>query len=166
VQVDGSAYMLDYLGVHLFSGNYGESMSTPIQDLFKTEPLGTYKINWKASRYFHAVVDPTEETIRWFICLNSHYLPHHALCFQYKLRQFWLEEFSMPIGARWAQARSMGRMHHKEQFVVHPPVPVGHGSRILPRYSPRRGWWAFLWSLLREPERVNAVQSRPCLARR
>ncbi len=99
VQVDGSTLMLDEQGVHDFSGGrQSESVSDPIQGFFRGDDPH-FSINWSASHWFHGVLYPTERVVRWFVSLAGDYLPRHALCFEVKLKRWWIEEFAVPIGA-------------------------------------------------------------------
>jgi hypothetical protein len=83
--VEDTAYMLDEDGVHAFdAGKSNATLSSPVQTLFRATGLKT-RINWAASRYFHAVHDPATETIRWFVNLSGQYLPRHCLCYAYQL---------------------------------------------------------------------------------
>lgn len=99
VGVGDVTYMLDERGVHGFSGGReSENVSLPIQDVFRPGG-GSLGINWSASRYFHAVHYPQQEVIRWFVALSGSYLPRHALCYNYALQAWWVEEFAVPVGA-------------------------------------------------------------------
>lgn len=90
-------YMLDYSGIHRFDGNGSEPVSAVIQDIFENKS-DFFKINWKASPYFHAVLEQQATTIRWFVALAGSTLPQHALCFDYVNNRWWIEEYSIPIG--------------------------------------------------------------------
>jgi hypothetical protein len=46
------------------------------------------------------------ETIRWFVAMSGQYLPRHALCFQYTLQRWWLEEFPFPVASSPGRSRS------------------------------------------------------------
>ncbi len=99
VQVNGTTYMLDEQGVHAFDGGReSESVSDAIQEIFRDDDR-YFRINWAASRWFHAVLYPTQHTVRWFVALSGSYLPRHALCYQYELKRWWVEEFSVPVGS-------------------------------------------------------------------
>lgn len=99
VQVDDFAYMLDEYGVHRFVGNAeSEQISTPIQELFHSGANAKWRINWKASDYFHAILFRSNETIRWFVTLAGNKVPRHGLCYNYRLKRWWLEEYRDPIG--------------------------------------------------------------------
>jgi hypothetical protein len=110
VRVEGAAYMLDEAGIHLFQAGQSEPLSVPIRGLFNVDPDSPARINWSASRYFHAAHSPAEEVIRWFVALSGHYLPRHALCYDYRQQRWWIEEFSVPIGSS-ATVTLNGRPH-------------------------------------------------------
>ncbi len=101
IVVDDAAFMLDEQGAHVFEGGQVEPVSEPIQDIFRRGD-GNYEINWSASANFHACHYPSQETIRWFVCLSGHYLPKHALAFNYRLKKWWIEQYPFPIGASTA----------------------------------------------------------------
>lgn len=114
VKVDFMMYGMDTLGFYQFAGNDLNDISTPaVQDLFRNRQAGPYRINWTAKRNFHAVYDPGEGTIRWFVCLGSAYAPYHAVCYQIRLRRWWLEEYPFPIGAA-----CIGRLNGKPQVYL------------------------------------------------
>lgn len=99
VNVEGTSYMLDEQGIHGFTGGEeSEPLSTMIQDLFESG-IGTFKINWSASKHFFAVHFPPQETIRWFLALSGSYLPRHALAYHYRAKRWWFEEYPVPVGA-------------------------------------------------------------------
>lgn len=98
-EVEGSLYMMDEQGMHVFDGSQEvQSVSAPIQDLFRKDD-GIYAINWRAAPYFHCAHYSQQETVRWFVSLQGDYLPRHALCFNYRLKRWWIEEFSIGVGA-------------------------------------------------------------------
>lgn len=98
VIIEDVCYMLDEQGVHAFSGGKSsEPVSTPIQDIFRKD--GVFRVNWSASVNFHAAHSPAEEVIRFFVSLDGHYLPRHALAYQYRTKRWWIEEYDLPIGA-------------------------------------------------------------------
>jgi hypothetical protein len=97
VLANSGVYMLDFLGVWLFGTRDAGQVSEAIQTFFKPDGPGP-KINFAASRYFHAVHDPNTATIRWFVSLGSPYLPRHSLAYHYTLQRWELEEWPVPIG--------------------------------------------------------------------
>jgi hypothetical protein len=100
VTVDGFIYLLDDRGVYRFDGSDSvEDISPPIQDLFYFDrPEGERRINWDASRFFHASHDRNDSTIRWFVAFSGSRYPRHALCFNYITPQWWIEEYPWPLG--------------------------------------------------------------------
>lgn len=122
--VDEAAYLLDELGVHRFTG--GEewaSLSDPISDFFDGSG-DQWRINWKASRYFHCVRQPGEDVIRWFVALSGEYLPRHALCYQYRDECWWVEEYPVPVGAS-----CLGRLGSLGSQAGLPQVYLGSEAR-------------------------------------
>lgn len=99
VKVDSSAYLLDTEGVYAFLGSRDDSnLSTPIQEIFRPDAEG-YKINWEASRWFHAVHHPAQDSIYWFIALDGEFLPRHALILNYRLNRWSIDAYPFAIGA-------------------------------------------------------------------
>jgi hypothetical protein len=100
IVVDSSAYMLDELGVHKFSGNSQvDNLSDGIGAIFRKDKDDVdIKINWRWKEYFHASLDRQRETIRWFVCLDGNRYPRHALTLQYRVNRWWIEEFPMCVG--------------------------------------------------------------------
>lgn len=99
VIVEDTAYMLDEAGIHSFGGAESKPLSLTIRDMFGSQSGGKFRINWSASRYFHAVHSPAEEQIRWFVALSGSYLPRHALVYDFRQERWWIEEFAEPIGS-------------------------------------------------------------------
>ncbi len=99
--VDDIAYCLDEEGIHAFSGGEeSDPVSDLVGDLFSTtSPSETFRINWAAREQFHAMHFQPDATMRWFVCLDGHWIPRHAICFNYRRKRWWIEEFSVPIGA-------------------------------------------------------------------
>src|SRR6185369_12969923 len=71
VPVGNTAYMLDDLGCHAYSGNDDYSLSAAIDDLFRSQPFGPYRINWRARNFFHDLYCPADGLVRWFVCLDG-----------------------------------------------------------------------------------------------
>ena len=112
VLAKGGVYMLDEKGVHLFGRTPSQEgqdndLSAPIQTLFRPEIPGP-KINFDAGRFFHASLDQSIETIRWFVAMSGTYLPRHAICYQYVLDRWWIEEFPQSIGCSF-----VGRIYRR-----------------------------------------------------
>jgi hypothetical protein len=97
VRVEDDAFLLDEQGAWQFTGGEAKSISTAIQTLWRhdTNP----RINWSASRYFHAEYDSAREVVRFFVALSGQYLPRHALAYSPKFERWWLEEYPVPIGS-------------------------------------------------------------------
>jgi hypothetical protein len=100
VTVDGTAYMLDYEGVHAFGGGQdSQPVSEPISRLFNPNVTDQkYRVNWQGSDYFFALHFAPEHAIRWFVSLSGQTVPRHALCFNYREQRWWIEEYQSPIG--------------------------------------------------------------------
>lgn len=102
VVVEDTAYLLDQQGVFAFgSGEEAKPVSHTIQQVFQpagAEGTDTY-INWAAAAAFHASHYPSEETIRFFVCVAGDRLPRHALCYDYRGETWWYEAFACPISA-------------------------------------------------------------------
>jgi hypothetical protein len=114
--VDSSAFMLDEEGIHRFGGDEGIApVSDEIADLFATTTgRSGHRINWEAREQFHACHFLPEATMRWFVCLDGHWIPHHAICYQYRDRRWWIESFRVPIGA---SAIGNLRRNYPQQFL-------------------------------------------------
>jgi hypothetical protein len=74
-------------------------ISTPIQPIFQQGIAGTsVQVNWSADkRLWHAAHDPVREVIRWFVAMSGHRQPRHAICYEYRLDRWWIEEYPYPI---------------------------------------------------------------------
>jgi len=114
VKVDNVVYGMDTLGFWQFVGNDLIDISTPaVNDLFRNRQSGPYKINWAARKSFHAVYDPGETTVRWFVVLAGGYAPYHAVCYSIRLKRWWIEMYRFPIGAS-----CLGRLNGKPQVFL------------------------------------------------
>ncbi len=102
VLVDETAYLMDEAGIYSLGGGQDvQDVSLAIQDLFETGParLRPYKIHWAAARYFHAVYDPGQKVVRWFVTLSGQDLPRHALCLDLGRQGWWIEEFPFAVSS-------------------------------------------------------------------
>lgn len=100
VSVDGFIYSLDDQGIYKFDGSdTTEVISQNIQDIFYFDSdAGELRINWSASTWFHASLDRHDSTIRWFVAFSGDRLPRHAICFNYAVPQWWIEEYPFACG--------------------------------------------------------------------
>lgn len=103
VQVDDDIYTLDEQGVYSSSGNSVEPLSEAIQNLFwldRTDLLATedYRVNWTAREFFHGQLNYQETTIRWYVALSGDRQPQHNIAYNYRSKQWWIEEYAYPIG--------------------------------------------------------------------
>lgn len=99
ILVDNDAYMLDEFGMHKFSsGGEITAISENIGNIFRPQSGYKFAINWKAYRFFHAVLYRPQSTIRWFVALEGDFLPHHALCYNYRLERWWIERYPFIVG--------------------------------------------------------------------
>lgn len=101
VKVGMVLYMLDEQGVYkLAAGGDAQPISNDIQDMWRREGADNpYRINWTNSRYFHAILDESETTIRWVVALDGSLLPKHAICFNYGTPAIWVEPYPHSLGA-------------------------------------------------------------------
>lgn len=100
VIVNEAAYLLDESGVYKYQGgSQAESISSAIQNMFFPEDDGEWRIQWTFAKNFHASVDSNFSVIRWFVCLSGSEHPRHAICYQYELGRWWVEEFTQPMAS-------------------------------------------------------------------
>lgn len=94
VSVEDFTYMMDEWGIHKYDGGEtSESISIPIQTLFRPG-YGGLAVNWSAdTRLWHAAHSPTQDTIRWFVSMSGHREPRHAICYNYRQTRWWIEEY-------------------------------------------------------------------------
>lgn len=97
VVVAGASYMLDADGIHKFDGGYNTEPISAILDVFDAD--SSTPINWRASKWFHAVHSAAQHVIRWFVALSGATFPRHALCYNYQLNRWWIEEYPWKVGA-------------------------------------------------------------------
>lgn len=100
VVANETCYLLDEGGVYAFSSDaLGEPASPQIQDFFRRDSFASYRVNWAASRFFHAVHSPQEEIIRWYVAVGEDLYPRHALSYCYTLKRWSLDKVQIPIPA-------------------------------------------------------------------
>lgn len=101
VQVEDQAYCLDEAGIHKFNGGQSsEAISTSIQPIFQQGGLNSFEVNWGADqRLWHAAHDPVRETIRWFVAMNGARQPQNAICYDYRLNRWWIEQYALAVTA-------------------------------------------------------------------
>jgi hypothetical protein len=99
VEVGDSVYALDYRGVYELTGDDTvNEIGEAIQDLFRTDGEGM-RISWCNPGAFHAVHDPDQKTIRFFVTLGGCCEPHHAITYHYQNKRWWIEEYPVPMTA-------------------------------------------------------------------
>jgi hypothetical protein len=97
VIVEGAAYMLDEAGIHRFDGDGAQAISAKIHNLFN-DPNYPYRIDWTADPLlWHAVQDPVQEVIRWFVDMVGKERLTHAICYDYRRDRWWIEEYPEPV---------------------------------------------------------------------
>jgi hypothetical protein len=94
---DSMMYMLDRNGIHAFDGGQkSEPISEPIQEIFRESASGI-KVQWRDTRFWHARHYSEQGTIRWFVTMAGGPYPRHAICYQYRLKRWWIEEYPIPM---------------------------------------------------------------------
>jgi hypothetical protein len=100
VTVEGVTYMLDEAGIHAFDGQDTENVSDPIQNLFQVDGIEELQVDWTADqRAWHAAHDPVRNTIRWFLAMVGERPLVHAICYNYRQKRYWIEQYPTPITA-------------------------------------------------------------------
>ena len=132
VIVDDQILMLDQQGIHSYDGSSSsQQISTPVHELFRLGDEGV-RINWRASKFFHAVHYPKQETVRWFVSMSGAYLPRHAIVFHYRSSRWWIEEYSRPFGcscvANFGQQRILIGGPHLNVFALDNGTLDGPGA--------------------------------------
>lgn len=135
VQIQSVALMLDRTGIHVFRGFLPRSeyqvnstpdhLSKPIGDLFRFE--GSWlRLNWDAdTRYWHAAHNKELTTVRWYVTMQGYRLPQHAICYDYLMDRWSVEEYPVPVSASCQSSVLLGK-----------PILGGYGGKV---YQPDRG---------------------------
>lgn len=135
VQIQSVCLMLDRTGIHVFRGmlprneyqvnSTPDHLSVPIGDVFRFEGSGL-RINWDADKCFwHAAHNKELMTVRWHVTMQGYYLPQHAICYNYLMDVWWIEEYPFPITSSAESLSLPGK-----------PILGGPGGKI---YQPDRG---------------------------
>lgn len=111
--VEGTAYLLDDYGVHMFSGPDSAPLSNYIQDIFDPKSAAEFKVNWSRQHFFHCIHDPAAEQIRWFVCLDGSRYPRHAVVIRYRTKSWWIEEYYRPMASS-----VLGKIDSRQQMFV------------------------------------------------
>lgn len=99
--------LLDRKGIYAFDGgSSAEPISQAIQEVFR-DSESPYRINWNHTTYWHAVHYHDQETVRWFVTMGGGKRPRHALCYHYRLKRWWIEEYAIPIMSGCAATRGL-----------------------------------------------------------
>ncbi len=107
VQAQNVCFMLDRQGVHVFRGilprlqyqpdSTPDHLSKPVGDMFRFE--GSWlRVNWDADKcHWHGAINKELNCIRWYITLQGYRLPQHAICYDFLMDRWWVEEYPIPI---------------------------------------------------------------------
>lgn len=104
VLVEGAPFVMDRQGIYTFGGGEVKDVSEPIWPIFRDG-----RINWAASRWFHATYDPERRTVRFFVAMDACYTPRQALCFNLLTGAWWIEEYPFGVGASCQATLKGGR---------------------------------------------------------
>lgn len=99
VAMAGELFCLDHLGVYKLTDGGVEELALPIRDTFTAHAKGEFKINWSKVQFFHAVADPENQQIRFFVAMNGPTMPRHSIVYNVLTRQFSLDEYPFPVVA-------------------------------------------------------------------
>lgn len=95
VRAEGYLYALDRRGVYRTRGMGDEDVSTAIQNIFAGWD-SELSINWKWSDYFHATLDPRNDSILFAVSLTGGE-PRHILAYRIKTEAWDVIEYPVPI---------------------------------------------------------------------
>lgn len=83
VKVDAAVYMLDYYGVHIFSGgSVTHPISQPTANIVRMSDQDRY-INWVYASKFHGVHDAQNRRVSFFVVMGSDTEPKDCLSYYY-----------------------------------------------------------------------------------
>ena len=101
VVVGPHAYMLDRKGVYRFSGDYEENqIDRQIHPLLLPSYMpGNRRVNWSAAANFHAVHDPKEDRIVFFMAIDQDLEPRHAFCYDRRRDRWHVEQYDSGVTA-------------------------------------------------------------------
>lgn len=95
---DSMVYFLDEVGVHRFDGQESTPISQPIQNIFQANGFEDVDIDWTADQtLWHAAHDPVGDTIRWFVSIVGRSDLSVAICYNYRVDRWWIEEYPTNI---------------------------------------------------------------------
>jgi hypothetical protein len=90
----GVAFIVDSNGMYAFDGNSEESISVPVDNLWRD---GT--IDFSKASQFHVSADFATKTIRFYYCTASDSAPTRALCYCVATKAWWEEQYSYAVTA-------------------------------------------------------------------
>jgi len=135
VDIQNVCLMLDRIGIHVFKGNMPrynyqadttpDHLSKAIGDIFRFE--GTwFRLNWDSDKCFwHAIHNKEITTVRWYVAMQGYDYPQHAICYDYLMDKWWIEEYPFPITSSALSASLSGI-----------PILGGYGGKV---FIPDRG---------------------------
>jgi hypothetical protein len=94
VPVEDACFILDEAGIYRFEKDQIDPISQDVQVLFKADSNTPYRIDWTTDRtLWHALHDPSRETVRWFVDFVGHPSLTMAVCYDYRRGFWWLERY-------------------------------------------------------------------------
>jgi len=117
--VENYVACMDREGIYLFNGGTANPVSNVISDFLRE------KVFWHNAKWFHAASIPSEETVKFFVCLDGSRYPRHSVCFNYRTLRWWWEEYPWPI----ASSVSVPVASRKEMLYGGPQEMVLIGSK-------------------------------------
>ena len=102
VHADDHTYIMDETGIYEYDGASGfEAISDPIQNIFYQDGLTfTQQVDWSADQtLWHASLDPIRTIIRWFVTMVGQPPLSWAICFNYRQKRWWLEQYPVAISS-------------------------------------------------------------------
>jgi hypothetical protein len=98
--VEGRHILLDEMGIYAFDGDAIDPVSAPVQVLFKSDDSSPYRVDWTTDRTLWSCThDPNRTTVRWILDLVGKAPLSHAVCWDYRSNQWWLEQYAEPISS-------------------------------------------------------------------
>lgn len=90
-QTETTCFLMDSDGLWVFDGSGATPIDEPVRDYI------TGRVDWSHYATFSVSSDSQEQSVRFFVALDTDSTPEHALVFHYGQKAWWLEDYGASI---------------------------------------------------------------------
>ena len=94
IQTDVGMFMMDEIGIHMFTGEESTPISAEIQNVFQADGTSNLSIDWtKDQTQWHCAWEPARQMVRFFVNMQGYDSIVHAICYNYMTKRWWIEQY-------------------------------------------------------------------------